>query len=147
MSQTASVPPWINRMMKFLLRSPAHGLVSKSVLLISFTGRKSGKRYVTPVSYSRDGDLLTIFTHAGWWRNLPVGRPVTVRLQGQNRQGLVEREARDRAAIAAGLAAHLRRVPSDARWYGVALDGYGSPNPADVENAAQSVVMLRLRLG
>ena len=64
--------------MKFMLRSPMHSLVSKSVLLISFTGRKSGKPYTTPVSYSQSGDQVIIFTHAEWWKNLRSDTPVTL---------------------------------------------------------------------
>jgi hypothetical protein len=50
--------------MKLVLRSPAHGVVSKTILLITFTGRKSGKTYTTPVSYSQFDDQVYVFTHA-----------------------------------------------------------------------------------
>ena len=76
--------------MKFVLRSPAHGMVSKTILLITFTGRKSGKTYTTPVSYSQDGDQVHIFTHAAWWKNLLSGAPVTLRMRGREFQGLAE---------------------------------------------------------
>ena len=46
---------WFNSIMKWLIRSPLHGLVSKSMLVIGYTGRKSGRRYETPVNYVRDG--------------------------------------------------------------------------------------------
>ncbi len=82
MSQATSIPPFVNRAMKLVLRSPMHGLVSKTVLLISFHGRKSGKTYTTPVSYSQNGDQVVIFTHAAWWKNLRSGAPVTLRLRG-----------------------------------------------------------------
>jgi hypothetical protein len=36
------------------LRSPLHGILSKNFLLINFTGRKSGRVFTTPVSYSQD---------------------------------------------------------------------------------------------
>ena len=146
MSQAVGVPPWVNQIMKFTLRSPAHRLVSKSILLISFTGRMSGKSYATPVSYSRDGEQVTVFTHARWWKNLQIGSLVTLRIQGQNRKGLVEPIEKDRHAIAAALADHLRQVPGDARWYSVTLDGGGNPDPAEVEKAVQTVVMLRFQL-
>jgi len=58
-----------------LLRSPLHGLLSKSVMLITYAGRKSGKEYTAPVSYVRhDGALLIVASreHA-WWRNLRGG--------------------------------------------------------------------------
>ena len=146
MSQTPTVPPIVNSAMKFVLRSPMHGMVSKSVLLITFTGRKSGKIYTTPVSYSQHDDQVVVFTHADWWKNLRGGAPVNSRIQGRELRGLPEPVAEDKQAVAAGLAAHLRKVPSDARYYGVTFDDTGSPRAEEVEKAVQTVVMLRILL-
>lgn len=146
MSETPTIPPIVNRTMKFVLRSPVHGVVSKQILLITFTGRKSGKTYTTPVSYSQHGDQVTIFTHADWWKNLSGGAPVTLRIQGRDLQGQAEPVIGNEQVIAAGLAAHLRKVPSDARYYGVTLDAGGNPNAEEVANAVQTVVMIRIRL-
>jgi deazaflavin-dependent oxidoreductase (nitroreductase family) len=132
--------------MKFVLRSPLHGMVSRTILLISFTGRKSGRIYTTPVNYSQDGDQVTIFTHAAWWKNLRGGVPVTLRIRGQELQGLAEPIAEDKAAVAAGLSQHLRKVPSDAKYYGVTFDEQGNPRAVDVEKAAQTAVMITIRL-
>jgi deazaflavin-dependent oxidoreductase (nitroreductase family) len=123
-----------------------HGAVSKSILLITFTGRKSGKTYTTPVSYSQHGDQVTIFTHADWWKNLRGGAPVTLRIRGRELQGLAEPVAEDKGAVPAGLIAHLRKVPSDARYYGVTFDDHGNPRAEEVEKAVQTVVMIRIRL-
>jgi deazaflavin-dependent oxidoreductase (nitroreductase family) len=146
MSQTTSVPPFVNRAMKFVLHSPVHGMVSKTVLLISFTGRKSGKTYTTPVSYSQTNDQVYIFSHADWWKNLCGGTPVKLRIRGQEYRGLAEPVAEDTQAIAAGLLAHLQKVPSDARWYGVTFDDHRKPRAEEVEKAAQNVVMICIRL-
>ena len=146
MSQTPTIPPYVNSAMKFMLRSPVHGMVSKTVLLISFTGRKSGKIYTTPVSYSQSGDQVSIFTHADWWKNLRSRPSVLLRIRGRDLQGLAEPVVGDKQAIAAGLAAHLRLVPSDARYYGVTFDERGNPRAEEVEQAVQSVVMVRVRL-
>ena len=146
MSEAPSIPPIVNRGMKFVLRSPLHGVVSKTVLLITFTGRKSGKTYTTPVSYSQTDDQVTIFTHADWWKNLRGGAPVTLHIRGRDFQGLAEPVAEDKDAVAAGLAAHLRMVPSDARYYGVTFDDHKSLKAEEVEKAAQNVVMVRVRL-
>jgi CubicO group peptidase (beta-lactamase class C family) len=62
------------------------------------------------------------FTHAAWWKNLRSSAPVTLRLRGREVQGLAEPVAEDKQAIAAGLVAHVRKVPSDARFYGVTFD-------------------------
>jgi deazaflavin-dependent oxidoreductase (nitroreductase family) len=146
MSETPIVPPYVNSAMKFVLRSPAHGMVDKTVLLITFTGRKSGKTYTTPVDYSQDGDQVTVFTHAHWWKNLRNGAPVTLRIRGRELQGLAQPVAEDKQAVAAGLAAHLRKVPGDARYYGVSFDIHGNPRAEDVEKAVQNVVMIRIQL-
>ena len=44
-----------NTFIKLFLRSPLHRMMSKSTLLITFTGRKSGNKYTTPVNYSLEG--------------------------------------------------------------------------------------------
>ena len=125
-------------------------MVSKSVLLISFTGRKSGKTYTTPVSYSQEGDQVFIFTHAGWWKNLLAGTPPAPRsacaFGARNARDWPNRLPSDQQAIEAGLAAHLRKVPSDARWYGVSFDENGNPGADEIEKAVQTVVMVRVSL-
>lgn len=145
-TQTPTIPPYVNSAMKFVLRSPVHTMVSKSILLITFTGRKSGKTYTTPVSYSQSGDQVYVFTHANWWVNLRSGAPVTLRIRGREFQGLAEPVAEDKCAVAAGLAEHLRKVRSDARYYDVTFDEHGNPRTEEVEAAAQTVVMIPIRL-
>ena len=145
MSHSPTVPPYVNSAMKFFLRSPLHGMISKTVLLITFTGRKSGKTYTTPVDYSQEGDQVNIFTHADWWKNLRGGALVSLRIRGREFQGRAEPVAEDKRVIAAGLAAHLQKVPSNARYYGVTFDNQGNPRADEVEKAVQTVVMIRVR--
>lgn len=146
MSQTTTVPPFVNNAMKFVLRSPAHGMVSKFTTLITFTGCKSGKTYTTPVSYSQFDDRIYIFTHANWWKNLRGGAPIMLHIQGRECKGVAEPVADDKAAIATWLAAHLRNVPGDAKYYSVTLDERRNPNTEEIEKAVQTVVMIRVRL-
>lgn len=146
MSDSPSIPPIVNRLMTFVLRSPLHGIVSKNFLLITFTGRKSGKIYTTPVSYSQDGDRVTIFTHANWWENLQHEAPLTLRLRGQEIQGLAESIAEDKQAIAAGLMAHLQKAPHDAKFYNVTFNNHGLPRIEEVEKAVQTVTMIQVQL-
>ncbi len=146
MSEIPTVPPIVNRTVKFVLRSPLHGIVDKQILLITFTGRKSGKTYTTPVSYSQSGDQVYIFSHADWWKNLLNGVPVTLHIRGRDLQGLAEPIAEDKQAVAAGLSQHLQKVPSDARYYGVTFDDHKNPRVEEVKQAAQTVVMIRVQL-
>ena len=148
MSQTTSggIPPFVNHAMKLVLHSPLHGMISKSILLFTFIGRKSGKIYTTPVCYSQYGSQVHIFTHASWWKNLRSDIPVTLRIQGQELQGLPEPIVDDKKAVAAGLMEHLRHVPSDAKYYGVTFDDNKNPRAEEVEKGAQTVVMIRIGL-
>ena len=146
MSQATTVPPFVNNAMKYVLRSPAHGMVSKNILLITFTGCKSGKTYTTPVCYSQEGDQVYIFTHAKWWKNLCNCTSVTLRLRGREVQGMPEPIVEDKGVTASKLTAHLRRVPSDARYYDVTFDEHGNPRAKEVEKAVQTVVMIRVQL-
>ena len=75
----------VNPFFEALLRSPLHFLVSNRLLLITFTGRRSGEEFTTPVAYDRDGETLAITstTDSDWWRNLRGGQPVTVHLRSE----------------------------------------------------------------
>lgn len=146
MSETSSVSPLLNKTMKFILRSPLHGMVSKYLALITFTGRKSGKVYTTPVSYSQQEDQVTIFTHANWWKNLGSGAQISLRLRGRELQGLAEPISEDKQVVAAALTDHLLRSPYDARFYDVTIGEDGNPSAGDVEQAVQTVTMIRVWL-
>jgi len=146
MSQTPSVPPILNKTMKFILRSPLHGMVSNYLTLITFTGRKSGKIYTTPVSYSQQDDQVTIFTHANWWKNLGSSAQVSLCLRGRELQGLAEPIAEDKQTVAAALTDHLRKSPYDARYYDVTIGEDGTPSATDVEQAVRTVTMIRVWL-
>jgi hypothetical protein len=146
MSESTAIPPFVNKAMKFFLRSPAHGLISRNILVISFTGRRSRKTYSTPVSYSQQGDKVIIFTHAAWWKNLAGGKPVSLRLRGRERCGLAQVTMDDKKLIAACLGEHLRNVPTDASYYGVTFDKNGNPRPDELERGAQTVVMVNVHL-
>ncbi len=81
-----------NPLVKWVLHSPLHPLMSKSVMLLSFTGRKSGKPYSTPINYVMDGSTITLITKRSraWWKNLQGGAPVTVVVRGQERCGTAD---------------------------------------------------------
>jgi len=75
---------WYNPMMRWLLRSRFHWLVSHSVLLISYSGRKSGNVYSVPINFRRHGNFIQLISNKDnlWWHNFDGGAPVTLRLRG-----------------------------------------------------------------
>ena len=80
-----------NRVVKLILSSPAHGMLSDRLLILTVTGRRTGKKRTFPVAYEQDGDKLSLHIdwpeRKVWWRNLIGGAPVSVRLRNQVRHG------------------------------------------------------------
>ncbi len=144
--ESGGIPPWLNAAMKFLLRSPLHGMVSKYIMLITFTGRKSGKQYTTPVSYLREDGEVLFFTHGKWWKNLEGSAPVTVRVRGRDYAGTGE-PFTDVDTVAGGLARMLKHNRRDAKYYNVVTyDEAGNPDPDEVRRGAEGTVMVRVAL-
>jgi hypothetical protein len=129
-----------------ILRSPFHAMLSKNTLLLTFTGRVSGKRYTTPVNFASVGDELLIFSRKSrtWWRNLRGGAPVAFRLQGQTITGWGE-AFDETAEVEGGLIAYLQAIPDFAKYFDVRLDEEGRPNRDDIAQAAQPRVLVKLK--
>ena len=77
----------LNPVMRRLLESPVHWPMSRWFAVLAWTGRKSGRRYSTPVSYVCEGTTAFVTTGDKWWRNLGGGEPVAMRVSGRWRQG------------------------------------------------------------
>src|SRR6266849_2779256 len=55
-----SVVRYFNPFMRLVLGSRAHRMMSGQLMLLSFTGRRTGRSYITPVSYVREGTNLLV---------------------------------------------------------------------------------------
>lgn len=82
----------VNPGLELLLRSPLHPLASGRFALVTYTGRKSGRRYTIPVLYRDNGDEVTIGVgwpdRKVWWRNLTgEGGPVDLVVRGRELTG------------------------------------------------------------
>lgn len=73
----------VNVPMRAVLGLPFATPLSGNLMLVSYTGRKTGKAYRQPVSYARDGDTLLTPGGGRWKLNLGDGRPVRIRLRGR----------------------------------------------------------------
>jgi len=133
--------------MSFILRSPFHGLLSKNILLITVKGRKTGRKYTTPVNYLRRGDMLTIVSLRArtWWRNLRGGSDVALQLRGRQVKGKGD-VIEDERGVAATLTEYFQHAPNYAKYFDVALDTHGQPVSADVERQVRSRVVIQVEL-
>ena len=91
-----------NFFMKTIVNSPLHPLLGNRFAVITFEGRKSGKRYSTPINVAQDGETFTAVSlrSRNWWRNLRGGRQAKLRVSG--RQYTVRGEVLERAGELAG---------------------------------------------
>ena len=138
----------INPLLRRLLRSPLHRPLSGSLLLLTYQGRQSGRRFSLPVMYLREDQMLSIIPahpeQKVWWRNLRGGAPVRVHLRGKRLSGRAEVIAgKDQpAAVADVLGRYLRRFPRAAG----ALHVSDAGDRAALEQAAQAAVLVRVTL-
>jgi hypothetical protein len=148
-AQRQPPPKWlyriVNGVMILLLRSPLHGLLSKVIMLITFTGRKSGKQFTTPISYLRDGKVITCFTGSPWWKNLQGGAPVILRIEGQTLNGIAQTN-RDPTAVAQATQEYLQRNGGvkSARNLALSFDPNREPTFEEIKAAVQGRTLIQI---
>ncbi|MEI7770806.1 MAG: nitroreductase/quinone reductase family protein [Chloroflexales bacterium] len=131
--QPTPPPAFVQSIMIGVLKSPLHGLLSKGLLLLRFSGRKSGKRYELPVAYVQDGNTILIASRARWWHNLRDGAQVELRLRGKDMAARAD-VAEDKAQLNTDLRRVLRGGNAG-RFMQVELDASGEPNPQQLAAA------------
>lgn len=73
----------------FLLRHNWMGAAGNIIMVITTTGRKSGRSYTTPIGYQRDGDSVIAFNVGGrsnWYKNVLQNPAATLMIKGQTMQ-------------------------------------------------------------
>ncbi len=74
----------VNPILGFLLRTPLAGPARKQLMVLSFTGRKTGRPFTLPVSaHVIDNDLYAL-TGAAWKQNFRDGAPAQVVYDGKS---------------------------------------------------------------
>jgi hypothetical protein len=136
----------INPIMSWVLRSPLHRLISRTTMLVSYQGRKSGRQITLPVNYVREGEKLWTLSMGkrAWWRNFRTAGPATLRLQGCDVavQGeVVEAEEE----LLAGLVVLIKGMPQLARYLKIWYDENGEPDPDDLREAVKGRVLIRFQ--
>lgn len=140
-----TVPGYVNRIVKALLRSPLHRVMSRNTMLLTYTGRKSGRPYAVAVRYLRSDGVITCFTDSRWWINLRGGAPVELLIAGTSVSGIAT-PVEDRESVAARLTAFLHAVPGDSKYYGVRRGADGTPVEDDIRAAAEYTTVIDIAI-
>ncbi len=130
---------WMNR----LLRSPWHGFVSKRIMIVNYTGRKSGKSYSVPVSYYHDGEVIYCFTNGSWRHNFTAEASASLRIRGRDYPvvGSIVYGGHEQQVDV--MSAYFKAVPQDRKFYGVHRGSDGEPIREEVEKALGRIDIIR----
>lgn len=124
-----------NAMVRGLLRTPLLCRVVGGRLLTMYVfGRKSGRCYAVPVSYTPLNEVLVVGTPFGWGKNLRTGEPVDIRFKGRRRPAAVT-VFTDEQGVSERYALMARDNRSFATFNSIRFDAAGNPEPADLHAA------------
>lgn len=108
----------VNLPMRWVLGLPVPTPLSDRLMLAFITGRRTGRIYVQPLSYVRQGSTLLTPGGGNWKLNLEAGRPVRLRIGGRDVQARPEL-IRDIDEVERLLDVMMQANPAVARFTGV----------------------------
>jgi len=136
----------LNPVMRALLRSPLHGLASRQFLLLTITGRRTGRTYTIPVGRHGSGGTLVVYAAGGWRANLRGGAPVRVTLGGRERAGFATLEE-DPDRVAQAYRTRLQELGlRDARQLGLKVNVDRLPTVEEIKPAVAGRAIATIRL-
>ena len=136
----------VNRVLKVALKTPLGRLLG-DFMLVEFTGRKTGKRYATPVSaHALDGALYVVL-EAQWKCNFRDGADAQVSHRGKT--VTMRGELITESATVAGIADRIARSysPKKAqRQLGMTFRDRAYPAPAEWEESVRRMKIAAIKL-
>jgi deazaflavin-dependent oxidoreductase (nitroreductase family) len=135
-----------NDFMTWVLRSPLHGMLSGGMMLITITGRKTGRQYTTPVGYYEESGYLWVITSRDrtWWKNLRGGAAVELFMKRRLVTGFAELEL-DEKAVQTRMAEYLQHVPQAAGPMKIRMERQ-TPNAEDIARTAKDRLFVKIKL-
>jgi deazaflavin-dependent oxidoreductase (nitroreductase family) len=139
---------WLNPIVAAILRSRFHWLLSPGLMLITVSGRRTGRRYTIPVGYHHVEDAVIILVAEApskvWWRNYRKAGPIELRLRGKEFRGSA-------AVVPAGSAEFRQRAEASFSrtrlipWiFGIDYDRKTGLTDAQAKQLAEQAVIVRV---
>ena len=139
----------LNPAIKAVLRSPLHRLGSKTIALLRFRGRISGREFVTPLSYVRNDQTVWFLSDhsTNWWKNFREGDvPVSIEIARTTVNGTARLWNGDTDELREHVSRYLCALPRDAKVAGIKLDQNKVPIEASLVKVAPTLVMVQVEL-
>ncbi len=140
----------LNPLIAGILRSPLHFPLSFGLMLITVTGRHSGRSYTIPVGYRRVDDGLVVMVSRArrkqWWRNYREPSPVALRLRGREVLGRAELVAPASDEFRRCAEDTFRRLPWLGGQFGIDYQRSTGLTDAQVEHLRAEAAIVRVEL-
>lgn len=139
----------LNPVIRAVLDSPLHGLLSKHVCVVEYAGRRSGRRFRTPLSYVHDGQrvLLLSSRQTRWWKNfIDPDREVVIRIGDRSLTGTARLYQGDSPELTHRVRVFLTQLPRDAMIYKIKLDSNKKPLDSDIAGCGDRVIAVEVCL-
>jgi len=138
---------FINPIVRVILKSPIHFILSHQILLFRVIGRKSKKIYEIPASYAHINDVLVCVTLREnlWWKNFIDIEYQDIYFKGKKINKKISINFSDDNFVRTKLKELIEHNPIDAFFAGVKLDRNKVPNSEDLDKAAKlhTVIILK----
>jgi len=119
-------------------------------MVLTVTGRRSGRALSFPVGYQREGDTLTVLVsearHKQWWRNLRERAPVSMLLRGRPRTGKGQLVEPGTELFYRCVELTMRRVPGMDRVFHTRYDRAAGLDEAQREHLKDEVAVVQIDL-
>ena len=140
----------MNPPIRAILWSPLHFLLDGSLISLTYTGRRSGRKFSLVTMYARFGNELIVLVaqpeKKKWWRNFHEKTLADVRFKGQRYAFAAQLLRTDPSRVVPRLEAYYSKHPSAARLYGFRRGKDGKFNSEDMAKAAEQAVMVVFEL-
>ena len=138
----------VNPIVSAVLRSRAHWLLSRGLMLITVTGKKSGRVYTIPVGYHETEDAIIVLVSEApkkkWWRNYGSPGTIGLLLRGKPLEGTARVLAPDSLEFRRRADASLQRARFMPRLFGIDFDRESGLTDAQVKKLGEDVAIVEI---
>ena len=131
-----------------VLRSPLHWLLSLGLMLITVTGRRSGRRYTIPVGYHQLDDCIVVLVAEArskqWWRNYRIPGGVELHVRGTTRRGTAHALPARSPEFKRCAEASFRRTRMVPSIFGVRFDTRAGLTDAQLEQLGRDAAVVKI---
>lgn len=119
-------------------------------MLITVTGRRSGRVYTIPVGYQQDGSVITVLASEArtkqWWRNFETPAAVTLRLRGKEREGVATLVPPNSPEFRIQSEQTLTRLPFMGRVFGIRYQRRQGLTDAQLEALRNNIAIVQIQV-